>query len=527
MNAKDIKKKKIKKIPKLKGLSICTSGFEEEENIKIKERIKEEEGNYEENLKKGTSILISNKINTYKTLMAKRNKIIIVNKEWILDNKSNLDLTDKKYYLPCFYNVTFFLFGFSDDIFLNMKKIIEEKGGTIISSFKDSEVIIFKNGLNFTNKELKEVNKYNEKIVSEKWFDDCIFKNTFLDFSKYKYQSDEILNKFDELKKIIENFEEVQNIFSGKIFHIREFGNNKIKKCLFQLISYCNGIIFDKIIPLTNIIIVPFSLENIQEIETFNNKLKPIFTTPNFIIDSISNRKIQDPKKYKPFKSFIDDNLNNKIIYNTKKNYIISDLFKGETFSIVSQTYSEKEYNLIKEKIIENHGEIIDLIYDELKILRAKVIILNDGYLKEWNDFIEANNDNKHLIVSHRYIDECIERKKKVDFDDYLNLFPFNFKIPLNSFKNFEFFLPSSYFTWNELRGNERLIETLGGKCDLSKNTNFIMINCDKMKKKEFEELKKKSNKNIKVIKDEWLTKTVIDGGKIPEIEDFLVKNFE
>ena len=59
--------------------------------------------------------------------MAKRNKIIIVNKEWILDNKSNLDLTDKKYYLPCFYNVTFFLFGFSDDIFLNMKKIIEEK----------------------------------------------------------------------------------------------------------------------------------------------------------------------------------------------------------------------------------------------------------------------------------------------------------------------------------------------------------------------------------------------------------------
>ena len=344
---------------------------------------------------------------------------------------------------------------------------------------------------------------------------------------KFKYQSDEILNKFDELKKIIENFEEVQNIFSGKIFHIREFGNNKIKKCLFQLISYCNGIIFDKIIPLTNIIIVPFSLENIQEIETFNNKLKPIFTTPNFIIDSISNRKIQDPKKYKPFKSFIDDNLNNKIIYNTKKNYIISDLFKGETFSIVSQTYSEKEYNLIKEKIIENHGEIIDLIYDELKILRAKVIILNDGYLKEWNDFIEANNDNKHLIVSHRYIDECIERKKKVDFDDYLNLFPFNFKIPLNSFKNFEFFLPSSYFTWNELRGNERLIETLGGKCDLSKNTNFIMINCDKMKKKEFEELKKKSNKNIKVIKDEWLTKTVIDGGKIPEIEDFLVKIFE
>ena len=53
------------------------------------------------------------------------------------------------------------------------------------------------------------------------------------------------------------------------------------------------------------------------------------------------------------------------------------------------------------------------------------------------------------------------------------------------------------------------------------------MINTDKMKKKEFEELKKISNKNIKVIKDEWLTQTVIDGGKIPEIEDYLVKNFE
>ena len=527
MNGKDIKKKKIKKIPKLKGLTICTSGFEEEENNKIKERIKEEEGNYEENLKKGTSILISNKINTYKTLIAKRNKIIIVNKEWILDKKSNLDLTDKNYYLSCFYNITFFLFGFSEDIFLKMKKIIEEKGGKIISSFKDSEVIIFKNGLNFTNKELKEVNKYNEKIVSEKWFDDCILKNTFLDFSKYKYQSDEILYKFNELKNIIENFDEVQKIFSGKIFHIREFGNNKIKKCLFQLISYCNGIIFDKIIPLTNIIIVPFSLEKIQEIDSFNNKLKPIFTTPNFIIDSIYYKKIQDPNKYKPFKSFIEDNLNNKNIHNAKQNYIISDLFKGETFSIVSETYSEKEYNLIKEKIIENHGEIIDLIYDEFKILRAKFIILNDGYLKEWNDFIEANNDNKHLIVSHRYIDECKKKKKKVDFDDYLNLFPFNFKIPLNFFKNLEIFLPSNFFTWNELRGNERLIETLGGKCDLSKNTNFIMINTDKMKKKKFEELKKISNKNIKVIKDEWLTQTVIDGGKIPEIEDYLVKNFE
>ena len=84
-----------------------------------------------------------------------------------------------------------------------------------------------------------------------------------------------------------------------------------------------------------------------------------------------------------------------------------------------------------------------DAFNDEskIKVLRAKIIILNDGYLKEWNDFIEANHDYKHLIVSHRYIDECIKRKKKVEFDDYLNLFPFSFKIPLSSFKNLELIL--------------------------------------------------------------------------------------
>ena len=50
-----------------------------------------------------------------------------------------------------------------------------------------------------------------------------------------------------------------------------------------------------------------------------------------------------------------------------------------------------------------------------------------------------------------------------------------------------------------------------------------ILIYCDTIKKKKFEELKKKSNKNIKVIKEEWLTQIIIDGGKIPEIEDFSV----
>ena len=71
------------------------------------------------------------------------------------------------------------------------------------------------------------------------------------------------------------------------------------------------------------------------------------------------------------------------------------------------------------------------------------------------------------------------------------------------------------------------LIETLGGKCDLSKNTNFILINKDKMKKKDFKELKRKTNKNIKVLKDDWLTQTVIDGGKLANINDFLVNSFE
>ena len=529
MNGKDMKKKKTKKIPRLKGLLICTSGFEEEENNKIKERIEEEDGKYEENLKKGTSVLISNKINTKKSIIAKQNKIIIVNKNWILDDKSNLDLTDKKYYLPCFYNVSFYLFGFSDENYLKMKNKIEEKGGNVILSYKESEVIIFKNGLNFTNKEMIEINKYKDKIVSEKWFEDCILYNKFLDFSEYKYQLDDIINKFEELKNIIENFDEVQNLFLGKIFHIREFGNPKIKKCLFQLISYCNGMVFDKVTPLTNYIIVPFSFEIIQELDAFNNKIKPIFTTPNFIIDSIYFREIQDIKVYKPFKPFLSDDLSINLIKNRKQNYIISDLFKGETFSIVTKTYSTEEYNIIKEKIIENHGELIDIVYDEskIKVLRAKIIILNDGYLKEWNDFIEANHDYKHLIVSHRYIDECIERKKKVEFDDYLNLFPFSFKIPLSSFKNLEFYFPSSYYNWTELRGNEMLIETLGGKCDLSKNTNFILINKDKMKKKDFKELKRKTNKNIKVLKDDWLTQTVIDGGKLANINDFLVNSFE
>ena len=139
------------------------------------------------------------------------------------------------------------------------------------------------------------------------------------------------------------------------------------------------------IIPLTNYIIVPFSFEIIQELDVFNNKIKPIFTTPNFIIDSIYFREIQDIKVYKPFKPFLSDDLSINLIKNRKQNYIISDLFKGETFSIVTKTYSTEEYNIIKEKIIENHGELIDIVYDEskIKVLRAKIIILNDGVINK------------------------------------------------------------------------------------------------------------------------------------------------
>ena len=49
----------------------------------------------------------------------------------------------------------------------------------------------------------------------------------------------------------------------------------------------------------------------------------------------------------------------------------------------------------------------------------------------------------------------------------------------------------------------EELIETLGGSIDLSPKTTHILVS-KPIRKKDFESLKKKSNSNIKLIKDDW-----------------------
>ena len=507
---------------------VCASGFSSTENKIIKSKIEKLGGTFNDNLLSSTHYLVINKINTDKAITAVKYNIKLVTKEWLDEKNPDKYLEQEKCKPGCFYGLNLFLFGFNEEEIQNMKNIIKQKNGDTCINGDEADVIIVKSNSGYIDEEIKNLKKYHNKTVSEKWFDTCVAKNEYKVIDEKKdLLNFEIINK--NYKNVIDEIKSGQNtkyvnLFNGKIFGVQGF-KKEIKLKLIEIISFCNGFYFETILESTNYVIVPLTFDNINLIQNKANifGIGPIIVTCNWLFDSIKEGLLLPSDSYKPIKSI--DLPKNKT--NNQKILYLGDIFKGQSFSICNNTYKQEKVNEIKEKIIQNMGEYFDVGNSrEITDFKAKFIILNDGYPLFWNKLINENMEKQlgKVIISHRFIDECLRMRKIIECTDFFDSVPYPFAVPLEEFKKRCFYLPANQFSLQERFCYEHLIETFGGNVDdLNKKTTHILFKKEEISQRTIDKMIKESNKNVKFIKEGFFTDYILQSGKC-EIDQYQVK---
>ena len=220
------------------------------------------------------------------------------------------------------------------------------------------------------------------------------------------------------------------------------------------------------------------------------------------------------PDLYKPIKS-IDYQI------------YLSDIFKGESFCICKITYKKDQIKEMKEKILQNMGEYFDTGNSiDISDFVNKFIIMNDGYPDIWNKLINENVEKElgKVIISHRFLDECLAMKKIIENTDFFDSIPYPFKVPIEEFKNRYFYLPSNQFSLKETLNYIHLIKTFGGNVDkLNQKTTHILFKKTVISQKKRDKMIKNSNENVKFIKEEYFTDYILQSGKC-NINNYQVK---
>ena len=512
----------------LRGLSICVSGFSIIENEEFKKKIEKLGGTFNENLLVSTHYLIINKINSSKAIGAMKHNIKLVTKDWLDEKNEEKYLKFENCKPGCFYGINLFLFGFNEEELNNMSKIIPDRGGHLTDKINESDVIIIKNNSGFIDEEIEKFKKYNNKLVTENWFNECVSKNEFKNIEENKdLLNFEIINQ--NYSNIINDIElghndKYQNLFLGKIFGIEGF-KNEIKLKIIKLISFCNGLYFEKILENTDYVIVPLTFDKSYIIQNKLNAfgMSPQIVTCNWLFDCIKKGQIFNTDFYKPIKTI---DMPKETIIN-KKQIIVGDLFQGHTFSIVNKTYQKDKILEIKDKIEQFMGEY----FDSGNVIapadfKAKYIILNDGFPDIWNKIIQENSyyDIGKIIISHRYIDECLRMKKIIDVSDFFDSVPYPFHVPVEEFKNRNFYLPPAQYSLQERNCYDMLIETFGGNVDeLNKNTTHVIFRKKEISQHTKDKMIRGSNKNVKCIYESYFTDYILESGKI-DINNYEIK---
>ena len=205
----------------------------------------------------------------------------------------------------------------------------------------------------------------------------------------------------------------------------------------------------------------------------------------------------------------------------------LSDIFKGVTFCICKITYQKDKIKEIKEKILQNKGEYFDAGNSrDLKDYVNKFIIMNDGYPDIWNRLITENIEKKmgKIIISHRFLDECVEMKRIIECSDFFDSIPYPFAVPIEEFKNRYFYFPSNKFSLLEKLRYDHLIKTFGGNLDeLNEKTTHIILKKKKINQRSRDDMIKNSNENVKFIKEGYFIDYILQSGEC-DINNYQVK---
>ena len=521
-------------IKALHGLNICTTGFSRIENKLIKSKIENLGGIFLESLLATTHYLIINRINTDKAITAVKYNIKLVTKEWIDENNSDKYLDSKKCTPGCFYGISLYLFGFNEEELENMNKQISQKDGKVFDDPDEANLIIVKSELVYIDKDLENLEKYESKIVTEKWYYSCISKNEYIpiDENQDLLNLNILKNNFEKiLTEIITQIESGKNtkyikLFIGKMFYMQGF-KDEIKSKIIKIISFCSGFYFDTILESTNYIIVPLTFGHINEYqnETDFICITQSIVTCNWLLDSIKEGKLLSPELYKPKKPKepiepVDPVDKKKILY-------LSNIFKNESFCICKNTYMEDKIKEIVKKIEQNMGEYFEVGYSiDIDDYIGKYIIINDGYPETSNKFICENVEKNmgKVIISHRFLDLCLMEGKLLEITDSFDSIPYSFGVPLEEFKNRYFYLPPNQFSLQERSCYGHLIKTLGGNFnDLNVKTTHILFKKKIIKQKVRDIMIKSSNENVKFIEEKYFTDFILQSGAC-DINKYQVK---
>lgn len=424
------------------------------------------------------------------------------------------------------------LLGFeSEDELKRLIKQIECNNGHVSDIFDDCDAIVIKSGLILSNHDYQLIERYERKIVTEKWFYECISQKEYLDFTNFKFKNDLLKNKFESIESEYVLLQDPLLIFNECLFFISEEFEKETRDILNKAIALGSGIIFNKISPYTTHIICNSNKDNFSSKSlNFGKFFRPTLINPNWVIQCLKEKQLTSPEEYRPISSFqmlineSSQSTRNEIMLSNK---IVSTTFKNESFFICKDSYESDEYLSIKEKILQNSGLIIEEKgnFSKNNKNKAKFIIINDGYSQnEMSNLIDNKVKNYQWITSHRYVDLCIEKRQLIEIETcgFIHVLPFHNKVPFKDFIEKEITVFFLDFGLIENQMLEYLIETLGGKCELNEKTTHVVCSKETVDPKRVSKLKK-YNQDLLFVRTEWIMECLIDGYSAKE-DKFLIQ---
>lgn len=425
-------------------------------------------------------------------------------------------------------------------------------------------------------------NEVNEDNKNEDKCTDTKEKISKLDFSykpltvinpfNFKYEFVNIKKTLKELQIEYGNLESYQllSLFEGEYFYIDPIMTREYKELLFYCISLSGGYFIEKKCSM-----VDFIISNNKNFPIIKSKIKSVYlVNPLFIIKSISLKTRLNPFDFLPISTldiFNNNNMNNitsntnnvnhPTIENTNNNLkhynknILSKIFKGVNFFFLKSTYvtetinhmisnydenssnnNNAKINNIGENKTNNNEEDSETCLDDIKsqvlahsgdiisnvdmLIKVDYVIANDGYCEVVANFLSENKKNKHIVVSHRFIEYCIEQRKHVNIksEKLFHVFPMPNKVPFHDFK--KTYIKFRGFSNLEENKYRLIAEMLGSNCTDKHNVTHVIISEEyKSKVKDYKKRLEKYEFKSKIwfLKFEWLIECCFKGLKIDE----------
>lgn len=376
--------------------------------------------------------------------------------------------------INCFQGLIICLFGYTEKKHLKALKEMIEKYQGILSLFEQNidencDFIVVNPKLNLDNKKLNELEKFSNKMVIEEWLFDCYQNNKFIsDLKLYKYKNNLFKSSLEVCEKeILKNYnswEEINGIFSEYIFYISPNLDKTLKNNIKKAIGLGKGIVFNTQTKLTTHVICNSNTDVLQKDIFKNQKL----VVPKWVVDCLHQATILPYEDYKPANS---ENISmsqgiQTIKYEAINRKIYSSIFKKTSFSILMESYQENEIKEISDKILQHSGTITKFNLEDNSHKQSEFLILNDGYIRT-TEVIQ--NKKNQILISHRYLDFCIEKKEKINIkvDSYFHLLPFGNQLPFSDFLTKVIYFYG--FSFKDTDILERLAITLGASIGISK----------------------------------------------------------